>query len=431
MNAPTPIPVSLAIAGIDRFDSLWYSGRIQRGLDRRDDLLAQGIERLTSTRPDQGFASISRISPELSSPAVGGGVVSGTITGLSLLGSRLAKATKTFGSGNAALTFEAVLPGPDGNDIRIVLSDDGTSPIGVDWDDGDKLLTIQHDGDTATAIAAAVNSDSDGKYVVNVTAGGNGSGVVVDASATALTGGTGPEGLILGTLPIAASISCGNFSKFMRVTSWTATTISVDVSPDDVDGANTDVTAGEYPIILYVDGYALRAGVCIPRAQKTSTIDILSGVADAGTWAKAATSGGLATVTRTAASATQSFWIALPQVKAGDLLVGVDANYSVNTADLDDVRFEIWEETLASTGSAPTAAVAFGEADADYDAAHDTAAERGLDTAAPQRHRVSMRNAGDPVVAAAGKVYKLRVLVDGDGAGSGAFVLNNAQLLTA
>lgn len=428
MTTATPRPQSIAIAGISRFDTLWYAGRINRGLDQRDSLLAQGIERLTSRRPDQGFATVSRISPEVSSPAVGGGVVSGTITGLSLLGSRLAKASKTFGTGNSALTFEAVLPGPGGNDIEITIENTGADSITVT----DTLIEITHSADTATTLAGRINAHAEAKYLVNVTAGGNGSGVVADSTtATALTGGTGPDDLILGELPVAAAVLCGNSSQFVRVTSWTATTISVDINPDDIDGQGTEVSAGEYPIILFVDGYALLAGVCIPRVQKTSPIDILSGVGDAGTWTKAATSGGLSTVTRTAAAAAQSFWVALPQVKTGDLILGVDANYSANTADLEDVRFEIWEETLGANGAAPTAAVAFGEDNADYDADHNTTAERGLDTAAPQLHRVIMRNAGDPVVAAAGKVYKLRVFVDGDAGPNGVFVLNNAQLLTA
>lgn len=427
MTISNPTPTALAIRGITRYDALWYTGRINRGQDARDSLLARGIERLEARRPDHGYATITKVSASLLSPAIGGGVVSGTIEGLALLGSGLTKATRTFGTGNGALTFEAVIPGPGGNDIEITIEDTGADSITVT----DNLIEITHSTDTATTIAARVNADSEAKYLVNVTAGGTGGSAPADSTtALALTGGTGPTGTMMG-LPLAAHILCSGGAYFVRPTSWTSTTITVDINPDDIDSNGNDVTAGEYPIILFVDGVIMPVGICVPRVQKKSTIDIQSGLGDAGTWTKAVLSTGLATVTRTAAAGAQSFWVPLPQVKEGDLLVGVDANYSVATADLEEVRFELWAETLGANGAAPTAAVLFGEVDADYDADHNTAAERGLDTANPQLHRITMRNAGDPVVALPGAVYKLRVLVDGDAGPTGVFVLNNAQLLTA
>ena len=416
----TPRTSAFSINTQIRADQRWYEGRIQRGLDNRDLLLAEAIQRLEASRPDQGFPVVLGISPELASPAIGGGTVSGTITGLSLLGLRLAKATETFGTGNAALTVEAVLPGTRGNSITITIEDTGAS-LAVTVDGA--AISVVHDADTATAIAAAINAHADAKYLVNVTAGGTGGSSPADVAETALSGGKGPTALLMGDVPMAAALLTGG--DLFKVTSWTNTEITVDI---DVSAA---VGGTEYQIFLFCDGIKQFVGSCVPRAQKMSGLDILSGTLDGGAWAKAATSGGLATVTHTPAAGAQSYWIPLPKVKTGDLIVGVDANYSAGVAVADDIRFEIWAETLGADNAAPTAAVLMGDDNADYDAAHNTAAERGDITAAPELHKIAMRNAGTPVVAEDDKVYKLRVLVDGDSGASNTFVLKNAVLVTA
>lgn len=183
-------------------------------------------------------------------------------------------------------------------------------------------------------------------------------------------------------------------------------------------------------------GLATQAQVDAMNAAETDgelPIAILGGTADAGTWTKAVTSGGLETVTRTANSGNHGYWIPviIPHRTAsgrGIKPTGIVANYSVNTADLDDVRFELWKVTQGADDAARTAAVLFGDDNADYDAAHNTAIERGDDSTGPELHKVTVADAGTPGFLGAGETLLLRVYVDGDAGGAGAFVLTSAVL---
>jgi len=160
-------------------------------------------------------------------------------------------------------------------------------------------------------------------------------------------------------------------------------------------------------------------------------IPILMGTADAGTWTKAVTSGGLETVTRTNAAAQESFWVPVPvptrsTASKGIKPTGLLVNYTVGTADANDIRFELWKVTQGADGVARTAAVLFGETDGDYDASHDTAAERGDDTANPELHLATVTDAGSPAYVGTGETLLLRVYVDDPG--SSVVVLTSAIL---
>jgi len=107
---------------------------------------------------------------------------------------------------------------------------------------------------------------------------------------------------------------------------------------------------------------------------------------------------------------------------------GADFVYSVNTADLDDVRCEIWKLTKNGDGAAPTAAVLFGDADADYDSAHDTAAKRGDSTAGPELHQATITDAGAPAYVGAGETLKARIYCDGDAGAAGVLAVQSISL---
>lgn len=163
-------------------------------------------------------------------------------------------------------------------------------------------------------------------------------------------------------------------------------------------------------------------------------IPLLAGQADGGTWTKAVTSGGLVSVARTAADAPDSFWVEVPvpsrtTASKGIKPTGLRVNYSVATADVSDVRFELWKVTQGADNAARTAAVLFGDDNADYDAAHDTAAERGDDTAAPELHLAIVSDAGTPAYLAAGETLLLRCYVDGDAGAAGVVTVTDAVLL--
>lgn len=164
------------------------------------------------------------------------------------------------------------------------------------------------------------------------------------------------------------------------------------------------------------------------------SIPLLGGVGDAGTWTKAITSGGLATVTRTAAAGGSSFWVDVPVPARTSALKGIKPtglriNYTAATAVVGDVRFELWKVTQGADGAARTAAVIVGNLDADYDAAHDTAAERADITGAPELHLAIVTDAAGAVYLGAGESLKLRCFVEGDGAGLGTIVITDANLL--
>jgi hypothetical protein len=141
----------------------------------------------------------------------------------------------------------------------------------------------------------------------------------------------------------------------------------------------------------------------------------LLGAPEAGGWSTGA-AGGIHALNRTPAAATESYWIPVnlgsrTTSSKGIKPTGLTVNYSVGTADATDVRFEIWKLTQGADGAAPTAAVLFGEDNADYDANHDSTTKRGDDTAAPELHKATLIDAGTPAYMAAGEALVLRVFV--------------------
>jgi hypothetical protein len=117
-----------------------------------------------------------------------------TVVGLNAAG-KLDKATYAaaaaslaIGTGNAALTFTAVEPGADGNDISIILAaSDTTASVSVD---GNEITIVPLTGaKSATAVAALVNADEAARLLVSTAAGGTGASDVGTAAETQLAGG--------------------------------------------------------------------------------------------------------------------------------------------------------------------------------------------------------------------------------------------------
>ena len=100
--------------------------------------------------------------------------------------------------------------------------------------------------------------------------------------------------------------------------------------------------------------------------------------------------------TRTSAAATEVATFNLEALRAQDpkfrqaRVKALKLAYSVDTADLTNLLIELVSINAPGNGSIPVGAVVAGDADADYDAAHNTAAKRGLDTAAPEEHTLLM-----------------------------------------
>lgn len=162
-------------------------------------------------------------------------------------------------------------------------------------------------------------------------------------------------------------------------------------------------------------------------------IPLFSGAKDGGGWTPSITSGGLASITRTAAATADSWWADVPlpvrtTATKGRKPTGLVINYSVVTAVPDDVRFELWKVTQGADGSARTAAVLGGQSDVHYDSNHNTAAKRGAITGAPQLHKATV-TIPTPAYLAAGESLKLRCFVDGDAGPTGVVVVTDAVLL--
>lgn len=162
-------------------------------------------------------------------------------------------------------------------------------------------------------------------------------------------------------------------------------------------------------------------------------IPLMNGIGDGGTWTKAVSTSGLFSAARTANSGNHSFWADIPvpgrtTASRGVKATAVKVAYSVDTAAADDVRVELWEETLGADGSNPTAAVLGGNLDAHYAAAYDTAAERGANGAGTKNVTLTM-TLPTPAYLAANKRYRLRFFVDGDAGGAANVILRSAHLL--
>lgn len=266
----------------------------------------------------------------------------------------------------------------------------------------------------------------------------------VTMRAPALTGNrtvTFPDAdvnLALATAALAASAAMNTVA-----TAGASASITLAEATGGGPNTNTVTTAAltgdrtfTLPDVDVVVATAILAPIAALGAANTDVsieVDFCNGVAQAGTWTPTVSATGIKSLTRTAAAAAQSYWITVPLRKRGGALKGfapkgLVANYSVNAALLDDVRFEVWVVTLGADGAGPTGVVLFGDLDAQYDAAHNTAAERGDNTGAPELHRAEITFAAGTYIGAEEQLM-IRVLVDGDAGPAGVFVLNALQLI--
>lgn len=268
---------------------------------------------------------------------------------------------------------------------------------------------------------------------------------VADAATTKTVGlvGTAPDGSQKLTGAVLAGTTAVQFPDAMRTVSKLlvgdleaarTVTVTVDSNTDAADYvvgvALEDKLASEVvEVSLDTSGKdALDFSLGREILDTEVVIPIGHGIADAGTWTHAITSSGLESLTRTAAAAVESYWIDIPAPSRGTADEGVrplsvKANYEVDTANANDVRFEVWRVDQGADGAARTATVLFGNSNSHYDSAHDTAAKRGDSTGLPKLHGVTVTAPSTVEAIPAGSSLKLRVLVDG--------TLNSAVKLTS
>jgi hypothetical protein len=130
------------------------------------------------------------------------------------------------------------------------------------------------------------------------------------------------------------------------------------------------------------------AAAAIGEAVTAENTDVqipipLTGVGDAGTWTKAISATGVRTVTRTAAAASEGYWVET-QIRLrtasgkGFKLTGVRASWQTTVAAQTDVQVHVYKRIQAAVGNVAPAAPTLlaGNVDGHYDAGHNTAAER-------------------------------------------------------
>lgn len=122
-------------------------------------------------------------------------------------------------------------------------------------------------------------------------------------------------------------------------------------------------------------------------------IPLHAGVAVDGTWTVAVTATGLMTVTRTTGNNTVHEFVTYLELAAAHVIpISYDVVYTCNLADSgDDIQFHLGKIIVPANGAAQQAmTVLAGATDAHYDADHDTAAERVVDTAGPELHTATI-----------------------------------------
>lgn len=166
-----------------------------------------------------------------------------------------------------------------------------------------------------------------------------------------------------------------------------------------------------------------------PGTDGHKILDITGGVAVSGTW-NITTHNSQPALVRTASTGTESYQYVIDIQKRPDWRIDLGTatiHYSVETADLDDVLF-IFQTQIAPADNSGTwtATTAGGDVNGDYDTAHDTAAERGDDTGAPEYHTCTVDLSGSSV--SQNDRIRLEVQVDGDAGGAGIFRLYDVSL---
>jgi len=169
-------------------------------------------------------------------------------------------------------------------------------------------------------------------------------------------------------------------------------------------------------------------------------VDAAAGVAISGTYTPGATADGRR-LARVVSAAVDSAALPVPvhpayhtkhgrRSNVGVKPISLVAQYEVGVADLDDVQLRIVKIVQGADGSAAVVSTLAGDVDADYDSAHDSAAERASSTGLPRLHTATVTApAGERAFLREGE--QLGVVVVVDGSATGTFVLKACRLKCA
>lgn len=149
----------------------------------------------------------------------------------------------------------------------------------------------------------------------------------------------------------------------------------------------------------------------------------------AGTWAASAASGAPALVRTAGAGGSDAAWMHAPvnhrsTSGRGFKCTGLKVQYAIGVAALDDILFQVMERTIPATGSAIATAILGGNVDGEYDAAHNTAVERGA-----TGNHTAVVTLATPAYLAADEQLAVKVLVDGDAGGAATLAIMAVEML--
>lgn len=171
----------------------------------------------------------------------------------------------------------------------------------------------------------------------------------------------------------------------------------------------------------------------LSRTDWQVAVPLWTGTGEGGTWTPTLTSNVL-TVVRTASAATEYFYapITVPNrtgASAGVKLVSVDVAYTIDATDTtnDDLEIRIVKNTVGTDGNATTGTILAGDADADYDDAHNTKAERLDATGSPELHTATVTiPVGEQAFCADNETYWLQIKVTDNAGPDLALILTGA-----
>ena len=190
-----------------------------------------------------------------------------------------------------------------------------------------------------------------------------------------------------------------------------------------------DVSSDAAKLTMAVSSGNLTVGgsltVTTDKTDGEIAVPLAPGIAISGTWT-ATNASNVITVTRTAATAGQSYIVPLviphrTTASKGIKLKSISAAYTTSGgASSDVIQFVIQKQTIPADSSASTGAILAGDDDADYDTNHNTDAKRYA--AASHTLTVTIPE-GEQVYEATGVQYYVKVAVTDAASSDLAFAL--------
>jgi hypothetical protein len=217
-----------------------------RTFDARDAILGDALQ-ISEERPDSYYPMITDLAEEIVLLASASPLTGLVISGANFVGDAVRASGISDEDGTVTtkeLTWTRVVPGDEDITVTIASSGVANNTVTCSWNPSTLVLTVTR-GTTATAddVFTAVNSDTTGKCIVDVTKTGLTAGGVPTAGSITLTGGSGK----LLTLSIGSTALDGG-TEGCGITAVTDSAITFDFD------ASTETSGAMVLLQLRCDG---------------------------------------------------------------------------------------------------------------------------------------------------------------------------------